>query len=385
MNINFKQPKYVLPLILLPFLCFFFYIWKSGFEKPPREVAETAALKSSVGEVSADVRKRQLADKLDAYRNTYKDADGTSAVNTIPAELSVDPPVRNYRKGSTDASSAGIGNTPGGGMQPKYNDRLADQQMIRAIEEMNKPRTAQPARPEPQGRAEPDPMAVFKQQMAYMDSVGKANDPAYKEQLQRKEASDRLAAIKAAEVTLPVSKETKPAGSFNTILPQEHAPFINAAVDEDITGYAGSRIRLKLLETVRAGQFTIVKGSYIYAEISGFTGQRVTLTVRSILSEGKILPVKLQVYDLDGMAGLYVPASAFREFTRDLGSNSVQGVTLDGSSGNSQFLMSTAGKLFQSTSSAIADLIRKNKAKLKYNSYVYLIDTDELQKNQQKY
>lgn len=385
MNINFKQPKYVLPLILLPFLCFFFYIWKSGFEKPPREVVETAALKSSVGEVSADVRKRQLADKLDAYRNTYKDADGTSVVNTIPAELSVDPPVRNYGKGSTDGSSAGIGNTPGGGMQSKYNDRLADQQMIRAIEEMNKPRTAQPARPEPQGRAEPDPMAVFKQQMAYMDSVGKANDPAYKEQLQRKEASDRLAAIKAAEVTLPVSKETKPAGIFNTILPQEHAPFINAAVDEDITGYAGSRIRLKLLETVRAGHFTIVKGSYIYAEISGFTGQRVTLTVRSILSEGKILPVKLQVYDLDGMAGLYVPASAFREFTRDLGSNSVQGVTLDGNSGNSQFLMSTAGKLFQSTSSAIADLIRKNKAKLKYNSYVYLIDTDELQKNQQKY
>jgi len=385
MNINFKQPKYVLPLILLPFLCFFFYIWKSGFEKPPQEVLETAALKSSVGEVSADVRKKQLADKLDAYRNTYKDADGTSAVNTIPAELSVDPPVRNYGKGSTAVSSTGAGNTPGGGMPSKYNDRLADEQIIRAIEEMNKPRTAPPARPEPQGRAEPDPMAVFKQQMSYMDSVSKANDPAYKEQLQRKEASDRMAAIKAAEVRLPVSKGTKPSGSFNTVFPQEHAPFINAAVDEDITGYAGSRIRLKLLETVRAGHFTIVKGSYIYAEISGFTGQRVNLTVSSILSEGKILPVKLQVYDLDGMAGLYVPASAFREFTRDLGSNSVQGVPLDGSSGNSQFLMSTAGKLFQSTSSAIADLIRKNKAKLKYNSYVYLIDTDELQKNQQKY
>jgi len=36
-------------------------------------------------------------------------------------------------------------------------------------------------------------------------------------------------------------------------------------------------------------------------------------------------------------------------------------------------------KIFQSTSSAIAGVIRKNKAKIKYNSYLYLIDNDAAQ------
>jgi hypothetical protein len=62
----------------------------------------------------------------------------------------------------------------------------------------------------------------------------------------------------------------------------------------------------------------------------------------------------------------------------------VQGVTIDGSSGGSQFIMSSVDKIFQSTSSAIADLIRKNKAKMKYNSYIYLIDSDELQNSQSR-
>jgi hypothetical protein len=91
MKINFKQPKYVLPLILLPFLCLFFYTWHSGFSKPKEIVKENIGLNGTVGDVSADVRKKQLADKLDAYRNTYKEADGLTAVNVIPRESSSNP------------------------------------------------------------------------------------------------------------------------------------------------------------------------------------------------------------------------------------------------------------------------------------------------------
>jgi len=42
-------------------------------------------------------------------------------------------------------------------------------------------------------------------------------------------------------------------------------------------------------------------------------------------------------------------------------------------------MMSSVGKIFESTSSAIAGMIRKNKAKIKYNSYLYLIDNDASQ------
>lgn len=390
MIINLKQPKYVLPVILLPFLCLFFYAWNSGFSKPKQAVKETVGLNGSVGEVSAGVRKKQLTDKLDAYRNTYKDADGLTAVNVIPRENSSNPAFNNeysnQQKKRLDSIQQAMKLKFGKPGNP--NSRLSqqagllhDRQVAKAVEELSNRQVRTPRQVE-NAPKEKDPMEVFKEQVAIMDSINKQNDPAYKDELKKKQASDNAAKLKRSQVKLTVEKTGAISGDFNTVLPEKDAAFISAVIDENVTGYAGSRLRLKLLEDIKAGNNLIKKGTYLFAQITGFTEQRVTLAVTSILYEGKILPVKLEIYDMDGLPGLYVPSSAFRDFTKDLGSNSVQGVTIDGSSGNSQFIMSSLDKVFQSTSSAIADLIRKNKAKLKYNSYLYLIDTDALQNAQ---
>ena len=230
-----------------------------------------------------------------------------------------------------------------------------------------------------------DPMQLFKQQMAYIDSVNKANDPAAKAEREKKEALAKAAANQPHEQVLAVSKAEGTAGNFNTVMPQQPDDFIKVVIDENVTGYAGSRIRLRLLDDITVGKYLMPKDTYLYALISGFSGQRVTLSVRSILYNGKLLPVKLEVYDLDGLQGLYVPESAFRDFTKDLGDNTIQGVTIDnGGTGTvaQQFAMSTVDKIFESTSSAIAGIIRKNKAKIKYNSYLYLIDNQTLEKAQ---
>ena len=375
MNINFKQPKYVLPLLALPFLCLFFYVWHSGFSKPAPEVKQEAGLNSAVGNVSSDVRKKELADKLDAYRNTYKETDGYSAVNVIPKEASANTEFKDSYSGkekqtldSIDRAMKEKFSTP----RPQNRDRV----LAGVLNRM--PKQPRPA-PAPAVEKEKDPMDVFRQQMAYMDSMSRANDPEYKAEKQRKLAADLAAQKRAAIKKLTVTKAGADDDSFNTVRPPGGDHFISAVIDENMTGYAGSRLRLKLLEDIQAGGNSIPKGTYLFAQISGFSEQRVTLTISTILSGGKILPVKLEIYDLDGMPGLYVPSSAFREFTKDLGSSSVQGVTIDGNSGGSQFIMSSVDKIFQSTSSAIASLIRKNKAKMKYNSYIYLIDTDALQ------
>jgi conjugative transposon TraM protein len=381
MKINFKQPKYILPLVLLPFFCLFYYAWHSSFDKPKQDTGPKAGLNPSVGNVSADVSKRQLADKLDAYRNTYKEADGMSAVAVLPKESSSNP---SYHNDYSD-------------QQKKMLDSIAEKARTRQLANADINREQQlakiinaeaPRKARTKTRSEQpekDPMEIFKQQMAVMDSINKANDPAYKSEKQKRDAADKIAKEKAAQVKLTVSKEGQLSEAFNTVLPEKQQDFISAVIDENITGYAGSRLRLKLLEDIKAGDILIQKGTYLFAQISGFSEQRVTLTITSILYDSKILPVKMEVYDLDGLPGLYVPSSAFREFTKDLGGNSVQGVTIDGNSNGSQFLMSSVDKIFQSTSSAIADLIRKNKAKLKYHSYIYLIDSDALQNAQKKY
>lgn len=379
MKINFKQPKYVLPLILLPFLCLFFYVWHSSAEKSKKAVADNKGLNATVADVSPEVRKKSLTDKLDAYRNTYKDADGRSAVTLIPTPADKDHKLRD------DAGSAGRKlDSIDQAMKVKFSRpayHASDADIARSINQLTAHRQGT-TRAEAVNR-EKDPMEMFKQQLSYIDSMQKMNDPSYKAEQQKLAKAEKLAREKASTVKLNVTKSDSLSGDFNTVRPEHDPAFISAVVDENITGYAGSRLRLRLLDDIRVGAYSIPKGAFIFAEINGFSGQRVTLKVTSILSGGKILPVKLDVYDLDGMPGLYVPASAFRDFTKDLGSNSVQGISIDNSSGS--FVMSTVGRMFQSASSAIADMIRKNKAKLKFNTYIYLIDTDALQNAQKKY
>ena len=387
MNINFRQPRYVLPLLLLPFLCLFFYVWHGSAGKSPATARLQDSLNPNVGNVSGIIRKKQLADKLHAYRNAYKEADGLSAVAVIPAEKS------------------GIPGYPG-------SDALGQQRRLDSLRQMMRihanaapdpfpggthaihttgvydavaaTRQREAARPQ-MARRETDPMNVFRQQMAIMDSVTRQNDPAWKEEQRKQLQADQAEKIRKSMPRLSVTKAGNDGADFNTVLPADHLSFINAVIDENVTGYAGSRIRLKLLDDIRAGGQLIPKDTYLYAQVTGFSGQRVMLAVTSILNGGSVLPVRLDVYDQDGLPGLYVPASAFRDFTKDLGGSSVQGVTLDGGTGTNQFMMSTLDKFFQSTSSAVAGIIRKNKAKLKFNSFIYLIDPDALQKAQKAY
>ncbi|TCC98777.1 conjugative transposon protein TraM [Pedobacter hiemivivus] len=395
MNINFKQPKYVIPLLILPFLFLFFMVYKSSTEDNPKEVKSAAGMQGNIGEASAEVQKGHLSNKLDAYRNQYKEGDGNTAINPIAEERGLDSIDQAMRKRFLSGNPGMPGSTVplvSGGMP--YADQgvqktvMTDQDraLATALSNLNGYQQSTSVRNPVVQPKEKDPMEIFKAQMSYMDSISKAADPEYQQQKKQTEELQKLEMLKKQQKKLEVTKADDPSLIFNTVMPQRRENFITAIIDENLTGYAGSRIRLRLLEDIKAGNFLVKKGTYLYAEINGFGGQRVTLSIQSILFGGKILPVNLDLYDMDGLKGLYVPESAFRDFTKDLGGNSMQGVNLQGSSQNqSQFLMSTIDKMFQSTSSAIASLIRKNKAKLKYSSYLYLIDSQALQAQQQNY
>lgn len=399
MNIDFKKPRYVIPLILLPFLCIFFYVYKSSFGKEQPEQAGKDSLQADLAGVSDQVRNRALSDKLDAYRNQYRQADGYTAIGSLQDEQAiVEEPNTLYNEqerrklDSIERAMKGRygGAQPGG--FPDATDRQSrhsvsdphDKALREALADINRqPDTPPAAQSQP---PQPDPMALFRQQMALLDSMGKANDPDYKAEQDRLKQAELLAGQQADRNNLAVSKATGSTAVFNTVRPESRETFITAIVDQDIKGYAGSRLRIRLLEDLMAGNFLIKKGTYIYAQISGFTGQRVNLSVTSIMDGQHILPVRLEVYDHDGLQGLYVPASAFREFTKELGGNASQGVTLQqAAENNSQLVMSMVQKMFQSTTTAVNKMIRQNKAKIKYNTLVYLIDPEQLRTNQKNY
>ena len=95
----------------------------------------------------------------------------------------------------------------------------------------------------------------------------------------------------------------------------------------------------------------------------------------------EIIKVNLSLYDTDGLEGLYVPSSSFRETARDVASGAV-GSSMSigqGSYGNSlsQWGMQAVQNAYQRTTSAVGKVIRKNTAHLKYGTFVYLVNGNQ--------
>lgn len=367
MRIDLKQPKYVLPLIALPFLCVFFHIYQSTFATGSVPIEGKDSLQGSIADVSAEVKQRSLADKLEAYQQHFRDG-GYTAIGQIQQE-------------EADAAPDSIQrpvDRPSGYTPPADGSDYAqqDRELAEALAALQQPARDAPAQPEV------DPIALFRQQLAIADSFSRAGDP----EQQARDA--RLAQQQARAEALPQPERvTRPGAhadrAFATIRRgQRHEGFIQAIVDESVKGYAGSRLRIRLLDDILAGPQLIPEGTLLFAELSGFSGQRVKLTITSVMQEGRIIPVRLEVYDLDGLPGLYVPASAFREFTRELGGGAAQGVSMQGMGPDNQQLMGLVQRLFSSTSGAVTRQVRKNKAKLKYNTLVYLVDPRSLSEYQ---
>ncbi|MEB4760197.1 MULTISPECIES: conjugative transposon protein TraM [Chryseobacterium] len=393
-KINFKQKKYVLPLLALPFLLLFGYVG-AEFTKDEKPKDKPKELSLSLGE-----SKDSIMNKNDAYDAFFKKDDNRTMLEGLDKEqdslLSYDDQLSLAQKRKIDSLKAvssrqtqyqAKGNPssyygPKKGNEDKDYERSAE--IIRMLNDKsygNQENKYADTPKEKTQSVQPDPVKYLKEQMLVMDSLEKARDPEYQSKLA---AEQRLKANKEKmeeflNSTFNVSKSGIN-NAFNAFYKIDENGFIKAVIDENNKGFLGSRIRFRLLEDIFIGDRKISKGSILYGQISGFSMQRVDLKIVSLFTQGELFPVNLSIYDVDGMKGLYVPQSVFRDMIREMGSNSVQGTQMD--MGGQGFFTSIGSKLFTSTSKSIANLIKANKAKLKYNSYVFLIDEKQLKESQ---
>ena len=193
-------------------------------------------------------------------------------------------------------------------------------------------------------------------------------------------------AVKAPSVDeLPsevVRKVKTTSDYFNTLAKDAREPkLIQAIIDENIKAVDGSRVRLRLLDDVEINECVVRRGTYLYATVSGFSSGRVKGNIGSILVNDELVKVSLALYDTDGMEGLYVPNSQFRETSKDVASGAMSSnISMNtGSAGNSlaQWGMQAVNNAYQKTSNAISKAIRKNKVNLKYGTFVYLVNGNE--------
>ena len=399
-KINIKKKKYVMPLLALPFLLLFVYVGAQFTKENTSKKYIPIYLSLSLGET-----RDSIMTKNDAYDTFFRKDDNRTMLGGLDKEqdslLSYEDQLSLDQKRKIDSlkavSSRQNQHASKGGNSSYYNPKQQNEdkdlkrssEIIRMLNDKSYGKQDNEQLSEnPKSNnqnAQQDPVKYLKQQMLVMDSLEKARDPEYQAKLlaEQKLKANKEKMDEFLNSTFNVGKSGINS-EFNAFYRENENSFIKAVIDENNKGFLGSRIRFRLLEDIFVGNKKIDKGSILYGQISGFSMQRVDLKIVSVFTKGEILPVNLSIYDIDGMKGLYVPESVFRDMIREMGSNSVQGTQMD--MGGQGFFTSIGSKLFTSTSKSIANLIKTNKAKLKYNSYVFLIDEKQLKdsQNQQK-
>lgn len=392
-KINFKQPKYMLPAILyfpILFTGYFvidmFYTEKAEIEDPTMQ--STEYLNPNLPQAKV---KDELDGKYESMLKSYGKIDDFSAIENIDSEE--EEQLEEYESQYTETDLESLDSTA-----------LAAQ--LRA-EEMQRQLQISAER----GNSMQDgemPLALSETERLIQELQ---REKEMREGLERaleqaREAGQNATetALQAGEVTVngtitynenaintpsdndetqEVIKRTRQTSDFfNTLSENEpQSNLIKAIIDEDIKAVDGSRVRLRLLDDIEIGSVVMPKGSYIYAIMSGFGSQRVKGSVKSLLYKDELIKVSLSIYDTDGLEGLYVPSSSFRETSKEVASSAMSGnISMNqGSYDNSlaQWGMQAIQNAYQRTTNAISKSIKKNSAKLKYGTFVYLVNGKE--------
>ena len=385
-KINWKQPKYMIPLIIYFPLLFVGYFVIDLFHTEKAEIpdglATTEYLNPDLPE--AKMKGDGIGNKYESMLKSYGKIDDYSALGNI--ERNEEDTREEYESKYTDEEREQL--------EAQEAAKLAEMQRQLQESAQKGQEIAQGGSPSEEGRIarskqrEQEAMDELNRAIAQarlqaqQSMMPAATDTADAGQREGKvEASDK----KKTDDDEPqevVKKVKVTSDYFNTLCDNDkETSLIKAIIDENIKAVDGSRVRLRLLDDIEINDIVVPKGSYLYATMSGFGSQRVKGNVQSIMVDDDIVKVSLALYDTDGLEGLYVPSSQFRETTKDVGSGALSNTSsLTNSSTTSGNSLATWGaqtitNAVQKTSNAISKAIKKNNAKLKYGTFVYLINS----------
>ena len=408
-KINFKQPKYMLPLIIyIPLLATGYFI----FDIFDTEVADIGNKNLQTTEylnpelTDARVKGDGIGSKYESMLKSYGKIDDYSAVDNIDRNNEEEKEEYNSRYSEEERASleseeakklaemqeqlqksAQKGKDLNNGTSMTEDERVAlsQQREKNAMEELN--RALAQARLQGQAATSPTPQSQ-EEQAQQSQQAQQVQQPSGGKVEGKVEINERsVKAIDEDEEAQEVVKKVKVTSDyFNTLCENEpEKKLIKAIIDENVKAVDGSRVRLRLLDDIEINETVVPKGSYIYAIMSGFGSQRVKGSVKSILVDDELIKVSLSIYDTDGLEGLYVPGSAFRETTKDVASGAMSGNmnmgTTTSNNSLSQWGMQAITNAYQKTSNAIGKAIKKNSAKLKYGTFVYLVNGKEKKNN----
>lgn len=392
-KVNFKQPKYIFPLVIFVPLCALIYFVMQTFGAGEDEKQEVAT--DRINMELPEARAEEAGDKMYEMSRRFGDEDAFTAVGSLGEE-----------KMENEELEHGYSEEELNRLDAAEAERIRQQremeELERSLAESRKHINAYACGDNPanngNGYSSQDDFVrdleeiqrrSNERQKAIESGLGIGREDA--EEAARRQRSDSIARVREEEKernrpNLVIKSSDTNADKFHTVEAENStadATLIRAMIDQSTKAKEGTRLRFKLLDDVTVSGTRLKKNTYLYGTVTGFGQQRVRAAITSILAGGKFIKVNLSVFDNDGMEGFYVPESAFRDFMKDASASTVQqNISFEsdgygsGISGEAVALQALQN-MYNSATSALSSNIRKNKAKIKYNTIVYLINSDE--------
>ncbi len=240
-KIDFKRPKYALPLIVLPFTFLFNYVYLETF--PPAKAKVTTHALQEADQIitelpDANLEKKDINSKFGAGMEEHKHRTDYSAIRELEEEGGEE---KKYGSVYTDKEKRMLDSMNNAILTGEKNgDFLEKVEQRRNVDRgrytATRPATA--SRPRKTESAEQKEMRLFKEQMRYMDSLDKAG-----------REPKRAAVAEEVKENLPeplaVRKTANPnTAYFNTVTDNSEDQFIKAILDEGLKVREGGRLTL---------------------------------------------------------------------------------------------------------------------------------------------
>ncbi len=334
-NVKQRKMMLVLPLLVIPFLTMAF--WALGGGKGKKEIAETKGLNLDLPE--ANLKDDKAVDKLGFYDQADKDS------------LKLEEWMRNdpyFKKDTVQQYEfpneiEEISNTTATRFNQRLNTSLyekgannPEEQILQKLKllqaELNKPPASeQVVGEEEQLTGELDRLenmlkisnvsgedAEMNQLQVTLDKILDIQHP------QRvKERS-----IQFKEAAFAVRRESGPDTlvkgfySFSDPKEMEEQNAVEAIIASNQTIVNGAVVKFRTVNDIYVNGRLIPKDNII-SGIATLEGERLIVEIKSIRSGKNLFTVKLEVYDMDGLPGIYIPGTINRDVAKESLNNSL--------------------------------------------------------------
>ena len=153
-----------------------------------------------------------------------------------------------------------------------------------------------------------------------------------------------------------------------------HQNTIEAIVPETQTLVGGATVKLLLANDIYINGVLIPRNSFVYGTAT-LSNERLRINIASLRYKNNIIPVALEVYDIDGLQGIYIPGSINRDVAKESSNEAINALgltTLDPS-----LAAQATGAGIQAAKTLLSKKVKQIKVTIKEGYKILLKDNNQ--------